>query len=75
MQDPSARRLPRSEWPVRVVASHDASASSENLAGTLPPAELVALVWELSARMWELTGRPQPTYTRGSIPVRVVRRA
>jgi hypothetical protein len=75
MQDPSARRLPRNEWPVRVLPLRDAAASSDNLAGTLPPAELVALLWELSARMWELTGNPLPAYARASIPVKVVPRA
>jgi hypothetical protein len=75
MQEPPARPVPRSEWPVRVVAMRDAARSSDNLAGTLPPAELVALVWELSARMWELAGRPGPVYTRATMPVRVVPRA
>lgn len=31
------------------------------------------MVWELSARMWELTGRPLPSYTRGTMPGRVLR--
>lgn len=40
----------------------------------LTPEERLELVAELSARMWELTGRPLPDYSRSEMPVRVVRR-
>jgi len=31
------------------------------------------MVWELSARMWELGGRPVPAYTRATMPIVVTR--
>ena len=34
-------------------------------------AERVALVGELSRRMWELSKRPFPSYSRSSIPARL----
>ena len=30
---------------------------------------------ELSRRMWRLTGRPVPAYSRDRIPVQIIRRA
>jgi len=33
------------------------------------------MVWELSARMWELSGKPVPQYDRAHIPVKVIRLA
>jgi hypothetical protein len=34
----------------------------------------LAMVWELTARLWSLTGRPLPGYDRRHMPVRVIRR-
>jgi len=31
------------------------------------------MVARLSHRMWELTGRPFPTYSRDAMPVRILR--
>lgn len=42
-------------------------------AGTTPEQRL-AMVAELSRRMWELTGRPIPSYTRAEMPGQVIRR-
>jgi hypothetical protein len=39
------------------------------VAGT--PEERLALLAELSRRVWALTGCPAPSYTRRTIPVRV----
>ena len=33
------------------------------------------MVWLLSARMWELTGRPFPSYRRDEMPGQVIRPA
>jgi hypothetical protein len=63
----------RSGWPVRV--GHLKDESSEDLSAVTTAADRVALVWTLTARMWELTGRPAPAYSRADVPVRVVRRA
>lgn len=45
-------------------------------AGEPPPApatakERLALVRELSERMWRLSGQPCPDYTRATMPVRI----
>lgn len=37
------------------------------------PAECVALVEELTREAWALARRPLPTYTRSTMPIRVVR--
>jgi hypothetical protein len=31
------------------------------------------MVWDLTFRLWALTGRPLPSYSRESLPVRVLR--
>jgi len=46
----------------------------DDLSATTSPEERLAMVAELSRRMWELTGRPSPSYTRATMPVRVIRR-
>ena len=35
----------------------------------------LALVSDLSRRMWELTGHPLPTYTRQTIPLKLTKLA
>jgi hypothetical protein len=50
----------------RVVALASEEASDARVART--PAERIALVAELSRRMWELTKRPVPSYTRRTMP-------
>jgi hypothetical protein len=63
----------RRGWPVRILRLGDDS--PDDLSPVTTPEERIAMVWELSARMRELTGQSLPTYTRGTIPVRVIRRA
>lgn len=46
----------------------------DDLSSALTPAERIELVATLSRRMWELTGRPFPRYSRAEMPGRVVRR-
>lgn len=47
----------------------------DNLSDVTSPSQRVEMVWELSARMWELTGKPVPAYTREQIPIRIIRPA
>jgi len=68
----AARREARRNWPVRILRLGDEE--PEDLSAITTAEERLAMVWELSARMWELTGRPIPTYERAKIPVTLVRR-
>lgn len=47
----------------------------DDLSSTTTAEDRLEMVFELSRRMWELTGRPLPTYDRRNIPVRIVRRS
>lgn len=67
--DPTPPR--RRAWPVRIYRLGEEP--GEDLSSVTTPEERIAMVWELSARMWELTGRPLPSYTRGAMPGRVIR--
>ena len=49
------------------------SDSSDDLTGIMSAEERIALVWTLTERMWELTGRPLPVYSRAEMPVVVIR--
>lgn len=53
----------------RVVPLRSDEASDARVGGTA--AERLALVRELSERMWALSGRPVPTYTRATIPAKL----
>lgn len=53
----------------RVVPLRSDEAGEARVAGTAE--ERLALVNELSRRVWMLTGRPVPSYTRATIPVAV----
>lgn len=66
--DEAPRRM-----PVRVYRLGEEPA--DDLSGATSPAERLAMVWELTARAWALTGKPVPTYDRGVMPVAIVRRA
>jgi len=68
----AARREARRNWPIRIHRLGEES--SDDLSAVTTPEERLAMVWELSERMWELTGRPIPQYERAEIPVTVVRR-
>lgn len=54
----------------RVVPLKSREAGDARVAGT--PAERIALVARLSSEAWALTGRPLPSYTRATIPVRIL---
>lgn len=54
---------------VRVVPLRSDEAADARVEGT--PAERLALLADLSRRMWTLTGRPTPIYAPSQIPVRL----
>jgi hypothetical protein len=62
----------RHNMTVRVVPLRSAEAGDTRVAGTA--SERVALVAVLSAAMWAQTQQPLPTYTRTTMPIRVVKR-
>ncbi len=54
---------------VRVVPLHSDEAGDGRVDGTA--AQRLAIVADLSQRMWALTRWPAPAYTRGTIPLRL----
>ena len=44
----------------------------DDLLARTTAAERIEMVWELSRRMWELTGKAIPEYDRAHMPVRIV---
>jgi hypothetical protein len=68
----AARRARRQrDWSVSIQPL--GAESSDDLTDCTSAEERVALVWTLTERMWELTGRPLPTYRRSEMPVVVIR--
>jgi hypothetical protein len=53
----------------RIVPLGSDEAGDARVGGTV--AERLALVGELSCRMWALTKQPVPSYTRATMPVRL----
>ena len=45
----------------------------DDLSLSTTPEERIALVWELTRRMWTLTGKPSLGLARDRLPIRVVR--
>ncbi|MDQ3137712.1 MAG: hypothetical protein M3Q93_09000 [Gemmatimonadota bacterium] len=72
-EDPASAAHRRRQWPVRIYRLGEEP--PDDLSRLTTPAERVAMVWELSARMWELTGQPSPGYSRATMPGRVIRPA
>ena len=66
------RAARRRTWGVQVYPLADQP--GDDLSEATTAEERIEMVWELTARMWELTGRPRPSYTRATMPVRVIRR-
>lgn len=54
---------------VRIVPLRSDEAADASVGGTA--VERLALLRELSQRMWALTKRPVPSYTRSTIPVKL----
>ena len=48
---------------------------ADDLSATTTAAERLEMVVILSRRMWELTGRPIPVYSRSEMPVQLIRSA
>jgi hypothetical protein len=63
----------RSHMTARVVPLDSDEAGDARVAGT--PTKRLAILADLSRRMWDLTKRERPAYTRGTMPVRVTRLA
>ncbi|MGQ0766046.1 MAG: hypothetical protein ACT4OZ_10305 [Gemmatimonadota bacterium] len=59
----------RKRMTVRVVPLRSDEAGDCRVGGTAE--ERLLLLAELSRRMWELSGKPLPTYTRSTIPFRL----
>ena len=71
---PDARRVlgaPHGAWPAAVYRLGEEP--GDDLSAVTTAEQRVAMVWELTARMWALTGRPLPSYARAEMPVKVVR--
>ena len=67
----STPRPDRSHWPVRVYRL--GKEPDDDLSASTTLTERLEMVWTLRDRMWELTGRPLPTYRRSEIPFRIIR--
>jgi hypothetical protein len=59
----------RSRMTARVVPLGSDEATDARVAGTV--AERLAILSELSRRMWALTQQPVPSYTRSTMPVKL----
>ncbi len=57
--------------PARIICLEDEQ--GDNLVDSTSAEERIAMVDVLSRRMWELTGRPLPTYDRAHMPGRIQR--
>jgi hypothetical protein len=68
---PNDFRDPRTQKPAAVYRL--GKEPGDDLSAQTTPEQRVEMVWLLSTRMWELTGHPVPTYTRATMPVRVIR--
>lgn len=67
----SDRRAARRALAVRVFRLGDEP--GDDLSAVTTPEQRLEMVAELSRRMWELTGRPLPSYARADMPGRVIR--
>ena len=59
----------RTNMTVRIVPLGSAEAADGRVAGTAD--QRLELLRELSERMWALTGRPLPRYTRATMQVKL----
>ena len=62
-------RSDRNQMTARVVPLASDEAGDGRVGGT--PTERLVLLADLSRRMWDLTRRPQPKYTRATMPVKL----
>jgi hypothetical protein len=64
-------RAERHDWPIRIFRLGEEP--GDDLSGCTTAAQRLAMVEELSARAWALTGWPVPSLARHELPI-VVRR-
>jgi len=67
MSKPDSTTRDRSHWPVRRYAL--GAEPGDDIAGMTTAAQRLALVEELSAGAWALTGQPMPDRQRSDMPV------
>jgi hypothetical protein len=68
--DPNAARVAPTEQ-ARILRLEDDA--DDDLSASTTVQERVAMVAILSRRMWEISGRPWPSYARSEIPIAIVR--
>ena len=73
MSTAEERRRARAAWPIRKVGLREEPLTDLRDSTTVD--ERIALVGILTRRQWEFAGLPVPTYTRASMPGRVIRRS
>lgn len=73
MTDPD-RRCTRAHRILSACVYRLGDEPGDDLSGMTTPEQRLEMVAVLSKRMWELTGRPVPSYARSEMPVRVIRR-
>jgi hypothetical protein len=66
--DPERRR---EQWPIRIYRLGEEP--GDDLSALTTPEQRLEMVTLLTARMWELTGQPFPSYARSAMPVRIIR--
>jgi hypothetical protein len=66
------RRAARADMPLRIYRLGEEP--PETWLASTTAAERFEMVADLSARMFEISGRLVPSYTRASMPMQVVRR-
>ncbi|MEO6057525.1 MAG: hypothetical protein ABIQ49_11855 [Gemmatimonadales bacterium] len=72
-QSDSAAEATNSRWTARVYRLGEEP--GDDLSAHSTPEQRLAMVTVLTRRMWMLTGRPMPSYTRAAMPGRVLRSA
>jgi hypothetical protein len=65
------RKLARKRWPIRRYALGEEP--GEDLSATTTPEERVAMMWELAATAWRLSGKKFPNYPRRKAPIKIIR--
>lgn len=63
--------IPRRDWPIRIFPL--GGEPSDDLSATTTAEERLGMVTVLSERGWRFTGKPIPTYSRSTMPGRVIR--
>ncbi len=67
------RKQARSDWPGRKFNLADEPVLDPDVLAMTPSAR-VAMVWQVTRDAWAWAGRCIPTYERGSMPGRILRK-